>query len=47
MTAESPLALEDTCHACFSGIYPTGDIGREELDALEREREEVRGGQGS
>ena len=46
VTAESPLALEDTCHACFSGIYPTGDIGREELEALEREREEVHGGQG-
>ncbi len=47
VTAESPLALEDTCHACFSGIYPTGDIGQEELDALEKEREEVHGGQGA
>lgn len=35
---ESPAPLEDTCHACFSGVYPTGDIDAEALEAIEQER---------
>ncbi|MDQ7088187.1 MAG: amidophosphoribosyltransferase [Acidobacteriota bacterium] len=29
---EHPGTLEDTCHACFSGHYPTGDIDAEALE---------------
>lgn len=29
---------DDTCHACFSGDYPTGDIDQEALDGVEEER---------
>jgi amidophosphoribosyltransferase len=35
---ESPTPLEDTCHACFSGMYPTGDINEAELRSVEDER---------
>lgn len=35
---ESPDALDDTCHACFSGVYPTGDIDERALLQVERER---------
>ncbi|GAB4373852.1 MAG: amidophosphoribosyltransferase [Acidobacteriota bacterium] len=42
--AESPADLEDTCHACFSGHYPTGGVDEQaladvELERLEAERE--------
>ncbi len=36
--AESPAPLEDTCHACFSGLYPTGDIDAAALLSIEQER---------
>jgi len=35
---ESPGQLEDTCHACFSGLYPTGDVAAEALQEIEDER---------
>ena len=35
---ESPITLHDTCHACFSGHYPTGDIDENELMSVENER---------
>ena len=35
---EHPGTLEDTCHACFSGHYPTGDIDAEALEGVEQER---------
>jgi len=31
-------ALTETCHACFSGIYPTGDVDAEVLVSIESER---------
>jgi amidophosphoribosyltransferase len=34
--------IEDFCNACFSGEYPTGDIGSELLDAIGGERDESR-----
>ncbi len=30
--------IADTCHACFSGCYPTGDVDTEMLDRIEAER---------
>ncbi len=33
-------AVEQFCNACFTGEYPTGDITREVLDAIEGERNE-------
>jgi amidophosphoribosyltransferase len=30
--------LEKFCNACFTGDYPTGDITRDVLDAIEGER---------
>jgi amidophosphoribosyltransferase len=30
--------IEDTCHACFSGHYPTGDVTEEQLARIEKER---------
>lgn len=35
---EAPEPLEDTCHACFSGHYPTGDVDERALAAIENER---------
>jgi amidophosphoribosyltransferase len=35
---ETPGELEDTCHACFSGFYPTGDIDERTLLEVEGER---------
>jgi len=35
---ESPSQLEDTCHACFSGLYPTGDVDAAALQEIEDER---------
>ena len=35
---QAPDGLEDTCHACFSGQYPTGDIDPEALAEVEKER---------
>jgi amidophosphoribosyltransferase len=35
---ESPGEIEDTCHACFSGFYPTGDIDEQALLTVEQER---------
>ena len=32
--------VEDFCNACFTGTYPTGDITREVLEAIEGERAE-------
>ena len=32
--------VEQVCNACFTGDYPTGDITREVLDAIEGERNE-------
>jgi len=36
--SESADPPEDTCHACFSGRYPTGDIDERELLQVEAER---------
>jgi amidophosphoribosyltransferase len=36
--SESPEPPDDTCHACFSGLYPTGDIDERELLQVEEER---------
>ncbi|MBP7146663.1 MAG: amidophosphoribosyltransferase [Acidobacteria bacterium] len=36
--AEAAEPPDDTCHACFSGIYPTGDIDDAALEQVERER---------
>jgi amidophosphoribosyltransferase len=36
--SESPDPPDDTCHACFSGCYPTGDIDERELLQVEEER---------
>lgn len=36
--AERAAGLEDSCHACFSGTYPTGDIDEGALAEIERER---------
>jgi amidophosphoribosyltransferase len=33
-------SVEQFCNACFTGDYPTGDITREVLDAIEGERNE-------
>ncbi len=33
--------ITDTCSACFSGVYPTGDVTEERLSAIERERMEI------
>ena len=30
--------IEDTCHACFSGFYPTGDVDEHMLANIEAER---------
>ncbi len=35
---EAGVALEDTCHACFSGHYPTGRIDAKALLEVEEER---------
>ena len=39
---ESTLAgnprLTGTCHACFSGVYPTGDVDERMLAQIESER---------
>ncbi len=35
---ESPDSLDTTCTACFSGVYPTGDVDESALEAIERER---------
>lgn len=35
---ECPFSIPDTCHACFSGEYPTGDISERHLEEIERER---------
>jgi len=35
---ESPHPIDDTCHACFSGRYPTGDIDEDRLCHVEQER---------
>ena len=39
--SESPGGLEDSCHACFSGKYPTGRIDEKALLEVERERLEA------
>lgn len=36
--AEAPEPFEDTCHACFSGRYPTGDVDERALMQIENER---------
>jgi amidophosphoribosyltransferase len=36
--SESADPPDDTCHACFSGLYPTGDIDERELLQVEEER---------
>ena len=33
-------AIQEFCNACFTGEYPTGDITREVLDAIEGERKD-------
>ena len=38
---ESPSPLETTCTACFSGIYPTGDVDERSLELIEAERLEA------
>jgi len=35
---EGNPAIEHTCHACFSGEYPTGDVTDESLARIESER---------
>ncbi len=35
---QNPDGLDDTCHACFSGIYPTGRVDEASLLEVERER---------
>ncbi|MCB9898041.1 MAG: amidophosphoribosyltransferase [Planctomycetes bacterium] len=35
---EGNPAIEDTCHACFTGKYPTGDVDEEMLATIEAER---------
>jgi amidophosphoribosyltransferase len=30
--------IEQFCNACFTGVYPTGDVTRERLEAIETER---------
>jgi amidophosphoribosyltransferase len=35
-------AIRHFCTACFSGIYPTGDVSREYLDEIEQEREQLK-----
>lgn len=42
---ESASPPDDTCHACFSGDYPTGDIDEAELLAVEDERLTSQSGQ--
>jgi len=34
--------IEEFCNACFTGVYPTGDITRERLQAIENDRAEFR-----
>jgi amidophosphoribosyltransferase len=34
--------IEDFCNACFTGCYPTGDVTKERLEALENDRLENR-----
>ena len=35
---EGNADIEDTCHACFSGSYPTGDVDERMLATIEAER---------
>ncbi len=35
---EAQQAVDDTCHACFSGEYPTGDVDEAALAEVEQER---------
>jgi len=41
---ENPC-LQDFCDACFSGVYPTGDVTPELLKSIERERRHVQDSQ--
>jgi amidophosphoribosyltransferase len=36
---EGNSEITQTCHACFSGEYPTGDVDADQLQAIENERQ--------
>jgi len=37
--------IKSFCKACFTGVYPTGDVSKEMLDLIEEERDNVKNNQ--